>query len=48
MEFATDEWYCLNAENELKPNGNFSSRMEAKYGSIGFDFTGTYDNIIDK
>ena len=46
--FATDEWCCPKAENDLKPNGNFSWRMEAKDGSMGFDFTGTYDKIIDK
>ena len=46
--FATDEWCCPNAENDLKPNGEFSWRMEAKDGSMGFDFKGKYDKIIDK
>lgn len=46
--FATDEWCCPKAENDLKPNGKFSWRMEAKDGSVGFDFEGTYDKIIDK
>ena len=46
--FATDEWCCPNAENDLKSNGKFSCRMEAKDGSMGFDFTGTYDKVIEK
>lgn len=46
--FASDEWICPNAENDLKPNGKFCWRMEAKDGSIGFDFDGTYKKIIDK
>ena len=43
--FATDEWHCPTAENDLKPGGRLSWRMEAKDGSAGFDFEGTYDNI---
>ncbi|WP_209406445.1 SRPBCC family protein [Pseudozobellia sp. WGM2] len=46
--FATDEWYCPKAENDLIPNGKFSWRMEAKDGSMGFDFTGDYEKIIEK
>ncbi|MCB9203105.1 MAG: SRPBCC domain-containing protein [Flavobacteriales bacterium] len=46
--FATDEWHCPKAKNDLKPNGSFSWRMEAKDGSMGFDFTGNYEEIIDK
>lgn len=43
--FATDEWCCPSATNDLKPGGEFVWRMEAKDGSMGFDFTGTYDSI---
>ncbi|MDO6761426.1 SRPBCC family protein [Tamlana sp. 2_MG-2023] len=46
--FASDEWCCPKAENDLKTNGEFSWRMEAKDGSMGFDFSGTYETIIDK
>ena len=46
--FATDEWCCPSAENDLKPNGKFSWRMEAKDGSMGFDFTGDYEKIVEK
>ncbi len=44
--FASDEWCCPKAINNLKPNGKFSWRMEAKDGSMGFDFEGTYENIV--
>lgn len=43
--FATDKWSCPKAENDLKANGRFSWRMEAKDGSMGFDFSGTYIRI---
>lgn len=43
--FATPEWQCPSAINELKPGGTFSWRMEAKDGSMGFDYQGTYDTI---
>jgi uncharacterized protein YndB with AHSA1/START domain len=31
---------------DLRVGGAFSSRMEAKDGSMGFDFAGTYTNIV--
>jgi uncharacterized protein YndB with AHSA1/START domain len=40
---ASDDWHTTSAENDLRPGGSFSSRMEAKDGSFGFDFGGTYD-----
>ena len=43
--FASDEWCCPAATNELKPGGSFVWRMEAKDGSMGFDFAGTYVEI---
>ncbi len=46
--FAIDEWHCPSAQNELIVNGSFNYRMEAKDGSMGFDFAGTYDEIIEK
>jgi uncharacterized protein YndB with AHSA1/START domain len=42
---ASDDWHTPSAENDLKVGGKFSSRMEAKDGSIGFDFWGFYDTI---
>lgn len=43
--FALDSWHCPIAENNLVENGTFLWRMEAKDGSIGFDYKGTYKNI---
>ncbi len=43
---ASDDWHTTQAENDLQVGGKFSSRMEAKDGSFGFDFGGTYTEII--
>jgi uncharacterized protein YndB with AHSA1/START domain len=43
--FASDEWCCPAASNDLRAGGTFSSRMEAKDGSMGFDFYGVYDVV---
>jgi uncharacterized protein YndB with AHSA1/START domain len=45
--FASEDWHCPSAENDLRVGGKFSSRMEAKDGSFGFDFGGIYDEVID-
>jgi uncharacterized protein YndB with AHSA1/START domain len=42
---ASDDWHTTRAENDLKVGGKFLSRMEAKDGSMGFDFSGTYNTI---
>ena len=42
---ASDDWHTPRAENDLKPGGKFRYRMEAKEGSFGFDFWGTYQKI---
>lgn len=39
------DWHTPKAENELREGGNFVYRMEAKDGSFGFDFGGTYDEV---
>ena len=44
--FASDEWTCPTAENNLKIGGKFNYRMEAKDQSFGFDYTGIYDEIL--
>jgi uncharacterized protein YndB with AHSA1/START domain len=43
--FASDDWHAPSAENDLKAGGKFSTRMEAKDGSFGFDFGGIYDDV---
>ncbi|MFL5739501.1 MAG: SRPBCC family protein [Flavisolibacter sp.] len=42
---ASDDWHTPRAENDLRTGGKFVSRMEAKDGSFGFDFGGTYDEV---
>jgi len=39
------DWHTPRAENDVKVGGRFSSRMEARDGSMGFDFWGTYDAV---
>jgi uncharacterized protein YndB with AHSA1/START domain len=44
---ASEDWHTTQAAVDLRVGGSFSSRMEAKDGSMGFDFAGTYTRIID-
>lgn len=43
---ASDDWQTTVASVDLREGGAFSSRMEAKDGSQGFDFAGTYTRIV--
>lgn len=43
--FAIDEWCCPKAEINLEVGGKFNYRMEAKDGSMGFDFEGEFTEI---
>lgn len=43
---ASDDWHTTQATVDLRDGGAFSSRMEAKDGSFGFDFEGTYTRIV--
>lgn len=45
--FASDDWFCPKAENDLREGGKLKSRMEAKDGSFGFDFEGIYNEVIE-
>lgn len=42
---ASDDWHTPKAENDLRAGGKFLTRMEARDGSFGFDFSGTYDEV---
>ena len=44
---ASDDWHTTTAKVDLRVGGEFSSRMEAKDGSMGFDFTGTYTKLVE-
>jgi uncharacterized protein YndB with AHSA1/START domain len=43
---ASDDWHTTASSVDLRVGGAFSSRMEARDGSMGFDFAGTYTKII--
>ena len=43
--FASDDWQSPTATNDLRVGGGFTYRMEAKDGSVGFDFSGTYEAV---
>lgn len=43
--FASDDWHSPWAKSDFREGGNFSARMEAKDGSMGFDFGGVF-NVI--
>ena len=45
---ASDDWHTTKATVDLRVGGEFSSRMEAKDGSFGFDFSGTYTKVVPK
>ena len=43
---ASDDWHTTESSADLRVGGRFSSRMEAKDGSFGFDFEGIYTNVV--
>ena len=43
--FASDDWHCPKASNDLRVEGSFSTTMSAKDGSFGFDFEGIYTQV---
>ncbi len=45
--FASADWKCPYAENDLRAGGKFLTRMAAKDGSESFDFTGTYTEVVE-
>lgn len=42
---ASEDWHTTSSENDVRIGGHFTSRMEAKDGSMGFDFGGIYDEV---
>ncbi len=43
---ASDDWHTTQSTVDLRVGGAFTSRMEAKDGSFGFDFAGTYTKVV--
>jgi uncharacterized protein YndB with AHSA1/START domain len=44
---ASPDWHTPSSTVDLHVGGTFTSRMEARDGSVGFDFAGTYTNVVD-
>ncbi len=44
---ASDDWHTTASTVDLRDGGQFSSRMEAKDGSMGFDFAGTFTKVVE-
>lgn len=42
---ASDDWHTPRAENDLRVGGKFNFRMESKTESVGFDFSGKYEEV---
>lgn len=45
---ASEDWHTTESTVDLREGGIFFSRMEAKDGSMGFDFGGTFSKVIEK
>lgn len=45
--FASNDWHCPAAENDLRTGGKFKSTMASKDGKMSFDFEGIYDEVIE-
>jgi uncharacterized protein YndB with AHSA1/START domain len=43
---ASDDWHTTRSAVDLREGGKFSARMEARDGSAGFDFEGTYTRVV--
>lgn len=46
--FASPDWHCPHAENDLRVGGTYRARMEARDGSFGFDFEGVYQEVVPR
>ncbi len=45
---ASEDWHTTSSHVDLREGGKFSARMEARDGSFGFDFEGTYTRVVDQ
>src|SRR5687768_964289 len=45
---ASDDWHTTQSTVDLREGGRFSSRMEAKDGSAGFEFEGIYTRVVPR
>lgn len=45
---ASDDWCVPRATNDVRIGGEFMTRMESTDGVHGFDFTGTYTDVLPR
>ncbi|MFG6687347.1 SRPBCC family protein [Mariniflexile sp. HNIBRBA6329] len=45
--FASDDWHCPKATNDLRVGGKFSATMASKDGTMSFDFEGVYNEVVE-
>jgi uncharacterized protein YndB with AHSA1/START domain len=45
--FASDDWQCTSASNDMCVGGVYSAQMAAKDETVGFDFVAIYNEIIE-
>ena len=45
---AQDDWHTTRSIVDLREGGTFLARMEARDGSMGFDFEGTYTRVVPR
>lgn len=43
---ASDDWHTPHSTVDLREGGKFTARMEARDGSMGFDFEGIYTRVV--
>jgi uncharacterized protein YndB with AHSA1/START domain len=43
---ASEDWHTPRSTVDLREGGKFTARMEARDGSAGFDFEGTYTRVV--
>lgn len=46
--FADSSWHCPSAENDLSEGRRFSYRMEEINGNMAFDYSGSYDEVVEE
>lgn len=45
--FASPDWHCPKAENDVRTGGKFSSVMASRDGKMSFEFGGVYDEVVN-
>ncbi len=44
--FASDDWHCPKASNDIRTGGKFASTMASKDGKMSFEFEGVYSEVV--